>query len=81
MNIAIVFEPNPELGPDPLDHAQMPRRQGEFIAAGSDAFVVWREWGDDFEGGYRDHVVGMGIWENLTTDQIDDALAAIRDEP
>lgn len=77
MNIAIVFDPDPGLGPDPLDHAEAPRSVGQFIPSGSDAFVVWREWGDAFQGGYRDHVVGMGIWENLTSQQVGAALAAI----
>ena len=77
MRVAIVWEPDPDLGLDPLDKAKMPRRLGEFIDSGSDAFVVWREWGEQFDGGYRNHIVGMGIWENLTAEQVDEALAAI----
>ena len=74
MQVAIVFEPLPELGPDPRDEAKMPRRLGEFIDDDKDCFVVWREYGEQFEDGWRDHVVGQGIWENLTVDQIDQVL-------
>jgi hypothetical protein len=79
VNIAIVYEPLPDLGPDPMDEAKMPRRLGDFISSGMDAFVVWREYGDQFEGGWRDHIVGQGIWENLTTEQIEQALGWLQE--
>lgn len=79
MNVAIVFEPDTDTT-DPDDPSEQPLRRGEFIGAGSDAFVVWREWGEQFTDGYRTHVVGMGIWENLTPDQIADALDALEED-
>lgn len=78
MRIAIVFDPDPDLGPDPLDHAKAPRRLGEFIDDNVDAFIAWREWGDQFDGGYRTHFIGQGIWENLSDDQ-QDAIDGILD--
>ena len=75
MKVAIVFEPDPDLGSDPLDEAAMPRRLGEFLDSDKqDVFVAWREWGEQFEDGYRTHTVGSGIWENLTVEQIDQVL-------
>lgn len=78
MKVAIVYEPDPDLGPDPLDEAKMPRRLGDFIdSEKTDVLVVWREYGDKFEDGFRTHVVPAGVWENVREEAIEDALAAI----
>lgn len=79
MNIAIVFEPDTTT-PDPDDPSGEPLQRGAFVGSGTDAFVVWREWGEQFTDGYRTHVMGTGIWENLTPDQIESALASLEDE-
>jgi hypothetical protein len=80
VNIAIVFTPDPALGPDPNDAAANPRSLGHLIDEHTDALVIWREWGGGFEGGYRDHVVSQGIWEHLTSNQVIGALDAVRGE-
>ena len=77
MIVAIIYSPDPELGPDPNDEHHQPRSIGQFIGDGSDVFVLWREWGDQYKGGFRNRVVGQGIWEHLTNEQIDRALDAI----
>lgn len=69
MRVAVVFDPDPSLGPDPLDEAKQPRRIGEFIGPDQDALLVWREYGDAFEDGCRTHVIGQGIWENVTQEE------------
>lgn len=71
MKVAIVFEPDPDLGPDPLDEQGSVRRLGEFLDSDRlDIFVAWREIGDQFEDGSRTHFVGSGIWENLSGEQV-----------
>lgn len=72
MKVSIVFDPDPELGPDPLDEHGAERRLGEFLDSDrTDILVVWREIGEQFEDGARTHVIGSGIWENLSQEQID----------
>lgn len=81
MKVAIVYEPDPDLGFDPLDEAKTPRRLGEWIdSEKTDVLLMYREYGDQFEDGYRTHIVPSGVWENLTAEQIEDALAAINDD-
>ena len=77
MRVALVFDPDPSLGSDPLDEAEQPRRLGEFIDSDQDALLVWREYGEAFEDGYRTHVIGQGIWESVTLDQMERALTVI----
>lgn len=75
MKVAIVYEPDLELGPDPLDEAKEPRRLGDFIdSEKTDVLVVWREFGDQFEDGSRTHLVPGGSWENLTEGQLDQVV-------
>lgn len=69
--VAVVYAPQPELGPDPLDAtAHTPRRLGDVITEREDMLLVWREWGEQFDGGSRTHVVSTGAWANVTHDQI-----------
>lgn len=76
MKVAIVYEDDPALGPDPLDEAAMPRRLGEFLDSGKvDVFVAWREIGEQFKDGARIHFVGSGIWENLSMNQYEQLQA------
>jgi len=70
MVVAMVFEPDPDLGPDPLDHAMEPRRQGWVFSGLDDCIVIHREWGEQFDGGSRTHVWKGGAWENLPLDEI-----------
>jgi len=76
VKVSIVFEPDEDLGPDPLDDtAKSPRRLGEFLDSDKlDIFVAWREVGEQFEGGSRIHFVGSGIWENMDDEQYDQVL-------
>lgn len=77
MNVAIVFGPNPDLGTDPLDDAKMPRREGVVISPTEDCIVIWREWGEQFDGGSRTHCVSQGAWENLSLSDFETMLEAI----
>jgi hypothetical protein len=75
VKIAVVFDPDPELGPDPLDSAEEVRSIGEFIDSSKfDVLLIWREWGEQFEGGARTHVVGGGTWAHLSRETIENAL-------
>lgn len=76
MRVAIVFDPDPSLGFDPLDSLEKPRRLGELLDDKADVLVAWREYDDALEDGYRTHVIGQGIWENVTLEQLDAAFAA-----
>jgi len=74
--VAIVYEPDPDLGPDPLDEAKQPRRLGELLDMDrQDVLVVWREYGDQFVDGVRTHIVSSGSWENITDEQRDQIIA------
>lgn len=77
MKVAIVFSPSIE--PDPLDAHAQERSLGEFIDTdkGIDVLLVWREWGEQFEGGSRTHVISSGTWENITPEQVDATLDAL----
>ena len=79
MHIIMLFGADPEM-PDPARGHPDGVQPYELVPEGSDAFVVWREWGDTFEGGFCDHVIGQGIWENLTPEMINAALAVISGE-
>ena len=80
MKMSIVFEPDPDLGHDPLDSAEEPRRLGIFIDSDKeDVILIHRRYGDQFEGGNRTDIYSSGIWENVTLDQMEDAIAHIED--
>lgn len=80
VKVSIVFEPDPDLGPDPEDEAQSPRRLGEFIDSDkTDVLLMWREYGEQFEDGNRTHIISTGVWENITADQMDDILERLGD--
>jgi hypothetical protein len=80
VKVAVVFEPDPELGPDPLDDAETPRRLGEFLDSERvDILLIWREYGNQFDDGFRTHIVPSGVWENVTSDQVDDVIARLGD--
>jgi hypothetical protein len=78
MKVAVVFEPDPDLGSDPLDEAKQPRRLGEFLDSEKvDVLLIYRDVGEQFDGGFRTHILSSGIWENLTRQQISEALAPL----
>lgn len=82
MKVAVVFDPDPDLGPDPLDEAKVPRRLGEFWDSDKfDIVLLVREYGDQFEDGSRTHIFSSGIWENLDPDDVADAIAHISQLP
>lgn len=75
MKIALVFDPDPELGPDPLDPHKRDRRIGEwFDSEKADVVLLIRQYSDEFEDGYETQVWSSGIWENVDGDQIEDVL-------
>jgi hypothetical protein len=75
VKIAVVFEPDPDLGVDPLDEAKQLRRQGLFIDSDkTDTLLVFREYGEEFEGGNRTHIFSSGIWENVDIGRFEAAL-------
>lgn len=75
MKVLILFEPD-ETCVDPKDGALVGRKHYEMVQPSQDAIVMWREYGDAFEGGYRTHIVGNGVFENVT---IDNGLAALEE--
>jgi hypothetical protein len=81
MLMTLIYDPNPELGTDPLDPANTPRRQGEFFdtSTGIDAFLVIREYGEAFQGGSRTHVWSAGTWENVQSKAIKKILGKLGD--
>lgn len=82
MKLAIVFDPDPALGTDPLDHANKPLSQGVWIdAAKIDVLLIYREYDDAFEGGRRTHVIGSGIWQNVTLEQAKAAIDQLSELP
>lgn len=76
----MIFDPDPSLGFDPDDAAKAPRRLGDFLDSDSDVFLVYRQYSDAFEDGYRDVVLSQGIWENVTVEQVDAVLVLLSGE-
>jgi hypothetical protein len=76
MKVIMLFAADAEM-PDPERGHPEGAQTYELIPENADCFVVWREWGEEFEGGYRDHIIGQGIWENLTGDQVDVVLEGL----
>ena len=75
MKVSLVFDPDPDLGPDPLDPAQEARRQGVFIdSEHEDVLVIHRKWGTQYEGHQRTEVYASGVWENLDAGAVVEAL-------
>lgn len=68
MRVILLFRADPDL-PDPSrgrpDGAQTYESMGE----NDDVLVLWREWGEAFVGGYRDHIFSQGVFENMTDDE------------
>ena len=78
MKVALVFDPDPDLGTDPLDDAQEPRALGIWIDTDKeDVLLLHRRYGEQFEEGNRTDIYSSGIWENLDIDRVSDALSAI----
>ncbi len=79
MKVAIVFDGDPET-PDPDAGHPEGIVRGEFLPADTDVLIVWREWGEQFEGGSRIHFVGGGSWEHIgmkAAKRIEKALGAL----
>lgn len=79
MRIAILYGPDDSCGPDPLDNHNVPRRHYDFVPDDADAIVIWREVHGDpdtDDGVVTTHVVGSGVFENVT---IPEALAALEE--
>jgi hypothetical protein len=76
MKVSLVFEPDSDLGPDPLDTAHEPRRLGEFYDTNDpiDLLLFVRVYGEQYEGGYRTHVWASGAWEHVRPKQLDKIL-------
>jgi hypothetical protein len=71
MKMAIVFDPDPQLGPDLLDPAKEDRRLGEFIdSSSSDVFLMVRRYGEQYEDGARTDIWSSGAWENVSSKTI-----------
>lgn len=80
MKLAVVFEPDASLGTDPKDKHDTPRKLGEFLDTDDvDVLLIWREYGDQFDGGSRTHTIPTGVWEHITTDQVTDVLDRLGD--
>jgi hypothetical protein len=76
VKVVMLFSVSPD-EPDPERGHPEGGLHYELVADGVDCMVVWREWGDQFEGGFLDHFVTQGIWENVTREQIDEIVTAL----
>lgn len=78
--IVVVFEPDEDCT-DPGDKHHHGRRHAEWIPEDADALLIWRtREGDpdapEDESNHEDiHVVGFGIYENVTLEAAHNALA------
>lgn len=78
----IVYDPDPDLGPDPLDEAKRPRRIGEFLDLDRmDVIIIWREWDEAFVDGARTSMVTSGMWEHVSIETVMSALEIVEDLP
>lgn len=78
MKVSLVFDPDPTLGSDPNDPHHRPYRLGEFFDSDKvEMLLVVRQYGDEFDGGMETQIWSSGIWENVSIDQVEDALATI----
>lgn len=82
MKISLVFDPDPDLGHDPLDETKEPRSLGIFIDSDrDDVLLLHRRYGEQYEGGNRTDIWASGIWENVDIDRIEEAIAHIGELP
>lgn len=65
MRVIILFSNDVEQ-PDPERGHPEGGLHYEFIPEDADVFVLWRERGEQFEGGFRDHTFAQGVFENVT---------------
>jgi hypothetical protein len=80
MKVSLVFDPDPDLGPDPLDEAKEPRSLGVFIdSRNSDVLILHRKFGDQYGDGVRTEVYASGVWEHLDMDGTLDRLLEVLD--
>lgn len=72
-----MFEPDEAV----LDGDGHPTMRGAWIdTRHDDMLLVWREYGEQFDGGMRTHVVSAGAFEHITHAQIVSLLAHLRDD-
>lgn len=76
MKVIILFDADDEQ-PDPERGHGQGGQHYELIGDNTDVFVAWREWGEQFEGGYVDHTTMQGVWEHLTQSQVDSVVAVL----
>lgn len=82
MKVSLVFDPDLTLGSDPNDPLHRPYRLGEFFDSDKvDTLLLVRRYGDEYPGGFETQVWCSGIWENVTSDQVDQAMATIGEWP
>ena len=82
MKVSLVFAPDPDLGHDPMDEAKEPRSLGVFIDSDKeDVLLVHRRYGDQFEDGIRTDIYSSGVWESVTIEQMEAAIAHIEELP
>jgi hypothetical protein len=60
----VIFEGDPEM-PDPESGHPEGVIRGEFLPSGTDMLIFYREWGEQFPGGSRTHMLSDGAWSNL----------------
>ena len=73
MMVLVLYEPDEECL-DPLDDAKKGRRHVDTIE--DDVLVVWRETHGDPDGDGHDawHIAAMGIFQNVTPDEVKAAI-------
>lgn len=64
MRVILLFDTDPEM-PDPERGHPEGAQTYEYISEDADVFLLWRERGEKFKGGYLDHVFSQGVFENV----------------
>jgi hypothetical protein len=77
-HVILLYEPDEDCV-DPLDPQRSPRRHYDVVS--DDAIVVWfQPHGDpDGEGGEVGHIIGFGRFENVTNEQVREAINTMLD--
>lgn len=65
MRVILLFSVDPDM-PDPERGHPEGVHAYEAIGNDEDVFVLWRQRGPEFEGGYRDHIFAQGVFENVS---------------
>lgn len=75
MRVILLFDVDPDM-PDPERGHPEGVHTYEYIPRDADVIVLWRERGESFKGGYRDHAFVQGVFENIGRKHINRIIRA-----